>query len=230
MLFQTIFLCQLLDIQIFSKKNNYIPLIPEVSIKRFYRRNLLFILENYQLNESLILILSSWRPDGKLVAAGYSSGLLAIRHIESAQSIHTEQLDAEISWILDRPPGFISKVRCIQNSQMQKYPGYHGQIDLRDSSQRLDIYRTVRCRNILDIMDRSTTRIHLKGQISTEQLDAEISWISWIDLVSCSSVVFYSRSRFWSPAVHCTSYSVHDIVHLFRMMIYTVLQETSTGI
>ena len=139
MLFQTIFLCQLLDIQIFSKKNNYIPLIPEVSIKRFYRRNLfVIILENYQLNESLILILSSWRPDGKLVAAGYSSGLLAIRHIESAQSIHTEQLDAEISWIswIDRPPGFISKVRYQQSSQMQRYPGYHGQIDLRDSSQR----------------------------------------------------------------------------------------------
>ena len=103
----------------FLQKNNYIPLIPEVSIKRFYRRNLfVIILENYQLNESLILILSSWRPDGKLVAAGYSSGLLAIRHIESAQSIHTEQLDAEISWIswIDRPPGFISKVRYQQSS------------------------------------------------------------------------------------------------------------------
>ena len=102
----------------FLQKKLLYSLKPEVSIKRFYRRNLLFILENYQLNESLILILSSWRPDGKLVAAGYSSGLLAIRHIESAQSIHTEQLDAEISWIswIDRPPGFISKVRYQQSS------------------------------------------------------------------------------------------------------------------
>ena len=27
----------------------------------------------------------SWCPDGKLLAAGYSSGLLAIRHIESPE-------------------------------------------------------------------------------------------------------------------------------------------------
>jgi len=40
-----------------------------------------------------------WRPDGKLLASGYSSGLLSIRHIESKESIHTEQLDSKITWI-----------------------------------------------------------------------------------------------------------------------------------
>jgi len=53
----------------------------------------------------------SWRPDGKLLASGYSSGLLSIRHIESKESIHTEQLDSEITCISwhDRPEGFNSK-------------------------------------------------------------------------------------------------------------------------
>jgi len=57
----------------------------------------------------------SWRPDGKLLAAGYSSGLLSIRHIESKESIHTEQLDSEISCISwhDRPVGFTSRDECM---------------------------------------------------------------------------------------------------------------------
>jgi WD40 repeat protein len=40
-----------------------------------------------------------WRPDGKLLAAGYTTGLLSIRHIESKESIHVENLDSKITWI-----------------------------------------------------------------------------------------------------------------------------------
>ncbi len=40
-----------------------------------------------------------WRPDGKLLAAGYTTGLLSIRHIESKDSIHVENLDSKITWI-----------------------------------------------------------------------------------------------------------------------------------
>jgi len=38
----------------------------------------------------------AWRPDGKLLAAGDSEGVLTIRHIESAVGIHTEQLDSGV--------------------------------------------------------------------------------------------------------------------------------------
>jgi len=43
----------------------------------------------------------AWRPDGKLLASGDTGGLLTIRHIESSEAVHTEQLDSAIvslSW------------------------------------------------------------------------------------------------------------------------------------
>ena len=35
-----------------------------------------------------------WRPDGKLLTAGDSGGVMTIRHIESAVGIHSEHLDS----------------------------------------------------------------------------------------------------------------------------------------
>jgi len=44
----------------------------------------------------------AWRPDGKLLAAGDSGGVLTIRHIESHVGIHSEQLDSgvvSLTWV-----------------------------------------------------------------------------------------------------------------------------------
>jgi len=52
-----------------------------------------------------------WRPDGKLLAAGYTTGLLSIRHIESKDSIHVENLDSKITWISwqNVPQSFVNR-------------------------------------------------------------------------------------------------------------------------
>jgi len=49
----------------------------------------------------------SWRPDGKLLATGYSSGRVDIRHIEGNSPIHTNDLSGEITCLtwLDKPTG-----------------------------------------------------------------------------------------------------------------------------
>ena len=38
-----------------------------------------------------------WRPDGKVLAAGDSSGLLTVRYIEASTAIHTQQLDSTVT-------------------------------------------------------------------------------------------------------------------------------------
>ena len=46
--------------------------------------------------EGVVVRALAWRPDGKLLAAGDSDGLLTIRHIEASTALHTEQLDSAV--------------------------------------------------------------------------------------------------------------------------------------
>ena len=46
--------------------------------------------------EGVVVSALAWRPDGKLLAAGDSSGVLTIRHIEASTALHTEQLDSGV--------------------------------------------------------------------------------------------------------------------------------------
>ena len=42
--------------------------------------------------EEVVVGALAWRPDGKLLAAGDSAGVLTIRHIENSSALHTEQV------------------------------------------------------------------------------------------------------------------------------------------
>ena len=42
--------------------------------------------------EEVVVGALAWRPDGKLLAAGDSGGVLTIRHIETSNALHTEQV------------------------------------------------------------------------------------------------------------------------------------------
>ena len=42
--------------------------------------------------EEVVVGALAWRPDGKLLAAGDSAGVLTIRHIETSTALHTEQV------------------------------------------------------------------------------------------------------------------------------------------
>jgi len=91
----------------------------------------------------------AWRPDGKLLAAGDSAGLVTVRHIEASAAIHTQQLDSKVTcltWVscpgLAPPaePGeqewdFLARLPSL--SKTYSYIGPGGEEELEDC-RRLD--------------------------------------------------------------------------------------------
>ena len=84
----------------------------------------------------------AWRPDGKLLAAGDSSGLITVRHIEAATPIHSQQLDSKVTcltWLPcpklspepeDQDWDFLARLPSL--SKTYSYVGPGGQEEVED--------------------------------------------------------------------------------------------------